>query len=100
MSTPSATSMKKDWHLNIANACHLNFALTYRVNANQKWHRFRKVDMTPLLEGTEGRGHRSEAGRGGEAAVSPDVNAECIVLRSAEAKVPTPVGQAALGSGS
>ena len=28
------------------------------------------------------------------------VNAECIVLRSAEAKVPTPVGQAALGSGS
>lgn len=64
--------MKKDWHLNIANACHLNFALTYRVNANQKWHRFRKVDMTPLLEGTEGRGHRSEAGRGGEAAVSPD----------------------------
>lgn len=31
MSTPSATSMKKDWHLNIANACHLNFALTYRI---------------------------------------------------------------------
>ena len=42
------------------------------VNANQKWHRFRKVDMTPLVEGSEGRGHRSEAGRGGEAAVSPD----------------------------
>ena len=28
------------------------------------------------------------------------VNAGCIVLRSAEAKIPTPVGQAALGSGS